>query len=418
MTTHAMHHCCDNTPGDRLLDIGEALARLLEDVRLPATTETVPLMMALGRVSATSVTSPVSVPNHDNSAMDGYAIRTADLSDGETLLPVSQRIPAGVFPAALEPGTAARIFTGAPVPEGADAVVMQENCRREEGAVVIPGGINVGRNIRRAGEDIAEGADIFPAMRRILPADLGLLASIGQQSVRVYRRPRVAVLSTGDELVMPGESPGPGQIYNSNHFTAMGLLQRLGCEVLDMGTVADTLEASRDALAEAARRSDLIVTSGGVSVGEEDHVRAAVEELGELGLWRVRIKPGKPVAWGRVGQTHFLGLPGNPVSMFVTALLFARPVIRKLSGLPADAQPAVSRARSEFDVSGGKRREYLRVRIDIRDGRLHAEKFPHQGSGVLSSVSWANALAVIEPHQDIKAGDDIAVMRFTDLLET
>ncbi|MBS1202501.1 MAG: molybdopterin molybdenumtransferase MoeA, partial [Chromatiaceae bacterium] len=315
--------CCD--PDERaLLNKQEALALLLAAARPVSESETIATEDALGRVLARSVTSAIDVPAWDNSAMDGYAVCTADLTDPEARLRVAQRIPAGSVGLPLEPGTAARIFTGAPVPPGTDAVVIQEVCAREGDWVRVPAaGIAPGTNIRRAGEDIQTGAEVIAPGTRLGPQHLGLAASVGAANLQVYRRLRVAIFSSGDELVMPGEPLAPGRIYNSNRFTLIGLLRGLGCDVTDLGQVQDTLEATVAALDRGGRVADLVVASGGVSVGEEDHVKPAVERLGTLALWKIAIRPGKPLAFGHIGATPFLGSPGNPVSLFATFCLFA-----------------------------------------------------------------------------------------------
>lgn len=396
------------------LSVTEARRRLLAGLaRMDTGTERLPLEDALGRILAHDLVAPMSVPARDNSAMDGYAVRMADLGpDGDAELTVSQRIPAGVAPAPLPSGTAARIFTGAPVPEGADTVVMQEDCSETGGRVRIRRLSGAGANIRAAGEDIREGEAILKTGRRLRPEDIGLAASVGAAELEVGRRPRVAVLATGDELTPPGRPLPPGHIYNSNGPLAAALLRRLDCEPLPPRQVADTPEATRDALTRAAAEADLVLTSGGVSVGDEDHVKAAVEDLGELTLWKVAMKPGKPLAFGRIGDTPFLGLPGNPVSLFATFLLFAAPAIRQLQGR-TEAMPAPTPVPAGFERERpGKREEYLRVRVE--NGRLRA--YPHQGSGVLSSAVWADGLARIPAGAAVAEGDILDYFAFDRLL--
>jgi molybdopterin molybdotransferase len=346
--------------------------------------------------------------------MDGYAVRSADITGSGVSLPVSQRIAAGYTGTALAAGTAARIFTGAPLPAGADAVVMQELCEQQGDSVTINTLVNAGANVRYAGEDIAQGADVLVAGVRLRPQELGLLASIGKGVVTVSRKLKVATFFTGDELVDPGTTLAPGQIYNSNRYTLRGLLTTLGCDIIDLGLVPDTLEATLGTLQQAADAADVVITSGGVSVGEEDYVRLALQQLGELSMWRIAMKPGKPVAFGRIGQTLFMGLPGNPVSVFVTFLLFARPLLLKLQGV-TDVQPAVIRVRSGFERAAVKRQEYLRVRLQQGSRGPELGLHPNQGSGVLSSASWADGLAVVKIGEAVAVGDMLEYMPFQGL---
>ena len=410
-----------------MLSLEEALGRVLEAAaahRLHET-EQVATLQALGRVLAEPVRSGLDVPPADNTSMDGYALRAAEVPAAGTVLPVSQRIPAGVVGAALQPGSVARIFTGAQIPSGADAVVPQEQCTAlEDGSVRVEAVPQPGQWIRRRGEDIARGDVVLASGTRLGAQALGLAASVGQAALRVVRRPRVALFSTGDELAMPGEPLRPGAIYNSNRYTLSGLLQAAGCEVSDLGIVPDRLEATRQALRQAAARHDLILTSGGVSVGEEDHLRPAMQAEGRLDLWQVAIKPGKPLAFGAVRrdaadapgrvaaegealhEALYIGLPGNPVSSFVTFLLVVAPLLRVLQGLPAASVPPQP-MRSGFDwPRPDRRREFLRVRIGA-DGTL--ELFPNQSSGVLTSTVWADGWVDNPPGQAISRGD---VVRF------
>lgn len=401
------------------LSMEAALERLSAQARPITDSEPVPTASGLGRVLAAPVISAIDVPGWDNSAMDGYAIRTADLPTSGGRLPISQRIPAGVAGSPLAPGTAARIFTGAPVPAGADAVAIQESCTGDGDLVQVPPDIRAGANIRRAGEDITAGSRVIPAGVRLQARHLGLAASVGAAELMVHRRLRVAVFSSGDELVTPGAPLGPGQIYNSNHFTLKGLLEAMGCEILDLGIVEDTLGATMEALTDAAERADLILTSGGVSVGEEDHVKPAVEHLGSLDLWQIAIRPGKPLAFGHIGaaRTPFIGAPGNPVSLFVTFCLFARPFIRLMQGILGTLQPASITAQAGFDQPRpGKRREFQRARLEPdEDGRPRVNIYPSRSSAVLSSVVWAHGLAVIPEGRAIKEGDPIEFIPFSEL---
>jgi molybdopterin molybdotransferase len=400
-----------------LLTYEQALERLLAAAQPVADVETVPLRAALGRVLAEPVASAVDVPGWDYSAMDGYAVRAADLDEAGGVLPVSQRIPAGTEPAPLLAGSAARIFTGAPIPAGSDAVVIQEVCEARGDAVALPQAPEPGANIRRRGEDIRRGEQVLAAGLRLQPQHLGLAASVGVGRLRVRRRLRVAVLASGDELVMPGEPLRPGTIYNSNLFTATGLLQALGCDVLDRGVVADRPTATREAIAAAAAEADLVLASGGVSVGEEDHVKPAVEALGRLDLWRLAIRPGKPLAFGWVGTTPFIGTPGNPVSLFATFVLFARPFILARMGV-ADPLPQRLRAVADFDwPTPDPRREFHRARLQAgADGCPRVGVHPSRSSGVLSSVAWANGLVVIPEGRVLRRGEAVDFLPFSELL--
>jgi molybdopterin molybdotransferase len=396
-----------------MLTVEEALARLLPAAHAVAEIDDVATFDALGRTLAHPITSSIDVPPLDNSQMDGYAVRCADVTQVPVTLPVAQRIAAGQVGQALAPGTAARIFTGAPIPAGCDAIVMQEATVADGDRVTINEAPKAGQWIRRSGIDIRRGAEILSAGRRLLPQDLGLAAAVGCGSLPVRRRLRVAVFFTGDELVMPGEPLPPGRIYNSNRFMLRGMLLALGCEVHDLGIVPDQLGATRDAFVRAARNADLIITSGGVSVGEEDHVKPAVQAEGALDLWQIAMKPGKPLAFGHVHGVPFIGLPGNPVSSFVTFALFARPFIRKRQGGDEPA-PKVLPLRAGFDWSKpDKRREFLRARIG-RDGAL--ELFPNQNSAVLTSTVWADGLIDNPPGQVIARGDVVRFLPFSELL--
>jgi len=369
-------------------------------------------------VLAEDVRSTLDVPPQDNSSMDGYALRCSDVASAGTMLPVAQRIAAGAPGVALQPGTAARIFTGAQVPPGADTVVMQEQCEAVDGGVRINVVPTPGQWIRRRGEDVRSGATVLARGARLTPQALGLAASVGAATLRVARRPRVALFSTGDELLMPGEPLTPGAIYNSNRFTLRGLIQALGCECADLGIVPDRLDATREALRLAASQADLIVTSGGVSVGEEDHLKPAVQAEGRLDLWQIAIKPGKPLAFGEVNRAdgsaaYFIGLPGNPVSSFLTFVLAVRPVLLHLQGATA-LQPRGVNLRADFDwPRPDKRREFLRVRRNEAGG---LDLFPNQSSGVLTSAVWGDGVVDNPPGQAIRAGDAVRFLSFNELL--
>jgi len=401
--------CCSSPS---LISVDEAIARILEPTVAVDQSENIDIENALGRVLAKDVYSAINVPGYDNSAMDGYAVRTADCIEVGIQLPVTQRIPAGQMGSQLLVGTAARIFTGAPIPPGADAVVMQEHCERNGDQVVINKPVKMGQNIRRAGEDILQGGVILKAGHQLRPQELGLLASVGLAEVSVKRKLKVATFFTGDEIVEPGNELKAGQIYNSNKYTIKGLLKSLGCDIVDLGIVPDTLEATLDVLKKASSNADLVITSGGVSVGEEDYVRIALEQLGELKMWRIAMKPGKPVAYGKVGNAIFMGLPGNPVSTFVTFLLFVKPLILKLQGAEKYL-PMKMNVIADFEWPSVKRQEYLRVRLNESDQGLRATLYPHQGSGVLSSACWADGLVEATMNQAITKGDKVNYLYFS-----
>ncbi len=398
-----------------LLAVREALDFLLSAARPVEGVETVPTQEANGRVLATAQVSTINVPSRDNTQMDGYAVRAADCASGNATLTVAQRIPAGQVGQFLEAGTAARIFTGAMIPDGADAVVMQEQCEvPEAGKVTIKHAPKSGEWIRRAGEDIVTGADILAAGTVLGSAELGLAASVGLASLPVRRKLKVAVFFTGDELTMPGEPLAPGAIYNSNRFTLRALLENLDCEVTDHGIVPDSLAQTRATLRAAASGSDLIITSGGVSVGDEDHIKPAVEAEGKLTMWQIAVKPGKPLAFGEVGSAFFLGLPGNPVSSLVTFMLFVRPFILRLQGASSVAPPRSFPMRADFNwPKADRRNEFLRVRANAQDG---LDLFPNQGSGVLTSSVWGDGLVDNPPGQTIAPGDTVRYIPFSQLL--
>jgi molybdopterin molybdotransferase len=406
-----------------MLTVAEALAVLLAGDRPlvdGGPIELVPTLEANGRVLASAQTSQLNVPPADNTQMDGYAIRAADCASGAARLPVSQRIPAGHVGAALAAGTAARIFTGAMIPLGADAVVMQEMCEADGDTVLIRHTPKSGEWVRRSGEDIQSGSVILAAGMRLRPQDLGLAASVGLEKLPVLRKLRVAMFFTGDELAMPGQALKPGAIYNSNRFVLRGLLENLGCEITDYGIVPDNREATREALRRAAQEHDLILTSGGVSVGEEDHVKPAVEAEGRLNMWQIAMKPGKPLAFGEVrragdSSAFFIGLPGNPVSSFVTFLIFVRPFILRQQGVAANAlAPQALTMRADFDwPKADRRQEFLRVKINANGG---LDLFPQQGSGVLTSAVWGDGLVDNPAGKTIVSGDMLRFLPFSALL--
>lgn len=401
--------------GANLMPLEQALSRMSSHARPVPAAEECALTECLGRILAKDIPVPLDVPPADNSAVDGYAVRVADIGAGRPV-PVSARIPAGAAACSLTPGTAARIFTGSEIPAGADAVVMQERTEALDGAVRILADPEVGQNIRRRGQDLALGDTALTRGTRIRSQELGLLASMGYARVPVYKRLRVAVLSTGDELVEPGTALAPGQIYNTNRYTLHGLLASLGCECILNTTLPDHRGITRDTLQSAAHKADLIITSGGVSVGEEDHVRAVLEEHGELSLWRLAIKPGKPLAFGHLDGTPVLGLPGNPAAVLVTFLMVGLPYLRACMGLPA--RPLIGeQLPSAFDVTTPSvRREFVRARKELRDGKTVVAAFPNQSSGVLSSACWANGLAVVPEHTTLSEGELVTYYSFSELL--
>jgi molybdopterin molybdotransferase len=409
-------------PRPPLKSLDDALQALLRQALPLQESEQVSTFDADGRVLAQDAVAPLQVPPNDNSSMDGYALRCADVPQAGVQLPLSQRIAAGASGQALHAGTVARIFTGAPIPAGADAVVMQEDCE----AVTGDGGLGSvrvntvpapGQWIRRAGEDVLRGAVVLQKGELLTPAALGLAASIGMNSLRVTQQPRVALFSTGDELVMPGEvAPAdmkPGAIYNSNRFFLRALLMRLGCVVTDFGIVPDRLDATVQALQTAAQNHDLILTSGGVSVGEEDHIKPAVQQLGELNLWQIAIKPGKPFAYGKIENAHFMGLPGNPVSSFITFLVLVRPFLKKLQGQRDVATKSIAVHAHFHWPRADKRREFLRVRRNAAGG---LDLYPNQSSGVLTSAVWGDGVVDNPPGKTISHGDVVQFIPFAELM--
>ncbi|MBI5938024.1 MAG: molybdopterin molybdotransferase MoeA [Betaproteobacteria bacterium] len=400
-----------------MLSVDEARAKLLEHARPLIETEAIAADAALNRVLAEPLIAEVTVPPLDNSAMDGYALRMADWA-ADKWLHVAQRIPAGQVGQPLTLGTAARIFTGAPIPEGADTVVMQEDCETRDDRVRIATAPKLGANIRRAGEDIADGQTVLHAGERLTAARLGVAASVGATELTVHRRLRVALFFTGDEIVLPGHPLKAGQIYNSNRAMLLALLQGLGCEVRDLGIVADKFDATVNALEQATRHADVVLTSGGVSVGEEDHVKAAVEKLGRIEMWKVAMKPGKPLVYGRLNKipgadSDFLGLPGNPVSAFVVFCLFVRPFLLARMGA-ANTDALSFSVPAAFDWKRpGQRREFLRGKIE--GGR--AVLYPNQSSGVLTSAAWADGLVDIEAGHSVHEGDDVRFWPLSELLK-
>jgi molybdopterin molybdotransferase len=378
--------------------------------------EEVSLIAALGRVLAVDVFSAIDVPPQANSAMDGYAVNTADLL-GEMTFSVSQRIAAGSQPVHLEQGTIARIFTGAVIPEGANAVVMQENCQLlDDGRIKILDTVKEQENIRPQGQDIVCGQRILQQGERLNAAAIGLLATIGKPTVHVYRPLKVAFFSTGDELIEAGKPLAIGQIYNSNRSLIHSLLISMGFIAIDGGVIADNLPATLAAFKHAAESADVIISTGGVSVGEEDHVKAAIQQCGELDLWKIAIKPGKPLAFGRVGDVPFIGLPGNPQSVWVTFLVLARQFLINYQGQRHKLLPYAIPVKSSFSIKKAQnRREYLRVRLEATENGLTLSRHANQSSGVLSSAVWADGLAIIEKGQIVAEGELLPFLSFTSL---
>jgi molybdopterin molybdotransferase len=400
------------TKGSGLLSVEEALEVLLAGARPVAEIETVPTLQAAGRVLARAQTSTMDVPPMDNSAMDGYAVRLADVKAPDTALKVAQRVMAGSVGRPLAAGEAARIFTGAPIPPGADAIVMQEFCTAKDDGVIVKRVPKPGEWIRLQGSDVRRGDQVLAAGKRLLPQDTGLAASVGIAALPVYRKVRLGLFFTGDELVMPGDPLPPGRIYNSNRFTLNGLAEAFGCEVRDYGIVPDSLEATRAVLRRAAAECDLIVTSGGVSVGDADYVKPAVEAEGSLLMWKIAMKPGRPLAFGKVGQAAFIGLPGNPVSSFVTFLIFVRPFLLKTQG-HGEVAPRAIDARADFDwPEPDARREYLRAKWNAQGG---LDLYPTQDSAVMTSTAWADGLVDNPPNHAIRKGDRVRFLPYVEL---
>jgi len=405
--------------GGELMPVETALELIAERVSAVAETDEVALAEADGRVVAADIRAPMALPPFDNSAVDGYAVRHADLApQGETELKLSGRIAAGGSAVGLSAaGVAVRVFTGAPLPVDADTVFMQEDASAGDGCVVLPAGLRKGANLRQAGEDIAKGALLLPQGRRLKPQDIALAAAVGVRRVTVRRRLKVALFSTGDELAEPGDELRPGAIYDSNRVLIAGLLRRFGAEVVDLGILRDDRDELSARLAAAARGHDLIVTSGGVSTGEEDHVKAAVEAAGKLVFWRLGIKPGRPVAMGVIDGTPFAGLPGNPVAVFVTFCHVVRPLLQRLSGMAADPLLRLPvRAAFTYKKKPG-RREYVRVSLRFgADGRPECVKHPQEGAGILTSLTETDGLAELtEPVSAVAVGDEVGFLPYATM---
>jgi molybdopterin molybdotransferase len=405
--------------GGELMRADEALTILAQRIAPVASLQQVALKAARGRILAKDIVATRNVPPHDNAAVDGYAVNFDDLSaDGDTRLRVHGRVAAGQdLGRAVPRGEAVRVFTGAPMPDGVDTCFMQEDCRADGDFVVLPPGIKRGANRRKTGEDIKAGATILSAGKRLRPQDVGLAASIGAMTLDVYRPLKVAIFSTGDELREPGEATPPGAVYDANRYVLDGLLQQLGCAVVDLGILRDQRETIAAALARAASDCDAIVTSGGMSTGDEDHIRAAVESLGAIHFWRLAIRPGRPVALGQVKGVPFVGLPGNPVAMMVTFLRFARPVLLRLNGA-TELAPHLFRVRASFEIKKKLgRREWVRARLSIADdGVKVAVRFPRDGAGILTSLVEADGLVELpEELTSLPAGAMVDFLPFSEV---
>jgi molybdopterin molybdotransferase len=405
--------------GGELMQTAEALALLTERLNVVVGIENVDLRHAVGRVLAADIVSGRAVPPHDNAAVDGYAVRFEDLvADTDTTLSLAGRIAAGeISDRPVGAGEAMRIFTGAAMPDGADTVLMQEDCRAEDGAVVIPPGIKQGANRRFAGEDIKTGETILTAGTRLRPQEVGLAASVGLATLSVFKPVRVALFSTGDEVRDVGTDLPPGSIYDANRYSVAAALERLGCIVDDLGILPDSYDVIHDTLKDAASGHDLIMTSGGVSTGEEDHVRAAVDALGQMHFWRLAIRPGRPLALGQIGAVPFIGLPGNPVAVLVTFMRFARPAILRLGGNRV-TEPNSYRVRVGFPVKKKLgRREWLRVRLERdTDGAPVVQKFPRDGAGILTSMVDSDGLVELpEELTSLEAGTMVDFLPFSEI---
>jgi len=406
--------------GGPMMSVDEAVGLIASRVVAVGETETVALVDADGRILAHDIAAPLPLPPFTNSAVDGYALPGSELPrDKERAFPVSGRVAAGSSLGQTQPGHAVRIFTGAPMPEGTDTVFMQEDVRLDDsGHVVLPAGLKAGANVRPAGEDIPQGHVALKAGQRLRPQDIALAAAFGLTALDVIRRIRVAVFSTGDELASPGTPRAAAQLFDSNRFMLMVMLRRLGCEVSDLGILRDEREPLAQALQQVAGQHDLILTTGGVSTGEEDHVKAGVEAVGSLVLWRMAIKPGRPVAMGIIGGTPFIGLPGNPVASFVTFVHVVRPTVLALSGArPAPLVPIPVRAAFTYKKKSG-RREYVRVTLrPASDGTLEAVKFPREGAGLLSSLVDTDGLVELgEAITRVEPGDRVGFLGYANLL--
>ena len=405
--------------GGALMSVEEAQALIAERVPPPVAAEQVPLAAARGRVLAHDLVAPIPLPPFFNAAVDGWAFRHDDLAYGaETRLDEAGRVAAGHVPARpVGQGEAVRVFTGAPMPYGTDTCVMQEDVRHTGRSILVPDGLKRGANARPAGEDVAKGSVALTAGRLLGPAEIGLAAALGQRTLAVRRRPRIGVFSTGDELMEPGSPLGPARTYDSNRFTLLALLAGLPCEAVDLGILPDDREHTAQALAAAAGHHDLLLTSGGVSTGEEDHVRAAIETQGRLVFWRLAVKPGRPAAMGVVAGTPVVGLPGNPVAAVVCFLHLARPLLMRLAGAADRPLPRMGAVADFAYRKKAGRREYVRVTLATQDGQTTARKFPREGAGLLSSLTESDGFAELpEAVTEVAPGDRLTVLPFAGIL--
>tara|TARA_B100001123_G_scaffold72436_1_gene81279 strand:- start:532 stop:1785 length:1254 start_codon:yes stop_codon:yes gene_type:complete len=405
--------------GGELLRTKDALLQLDQRLHAVTGTETIPLKGAVGRILANNIISPMAVPPHDNAAVDGYALRYSDLSsDTDTKLTLIGRVAAGdACSTIVGTGEVMRIFTGAAMPKGADTVLMQEDCKEEEGKVIVPPGIKKGANFRFSGEDIAAGDRILESGTLLRPQEIGLLASTGQTTVPVYKKLRVALFSTGNEVRDIGQDLPAGHIYDANRYSIAASLDRLGCLSDDLGILADSHDVIHDRLLDISKTHDLIMTSGGVSTGEEDHIRSAVAKIGQIHFWRLAIRPGRPIALGQVGQIPFIGLPGNPVAVLVTFMIFARPAILKLGGCRKIA-PVYYKVRAGFNLRKKLgRREWLRVTIKMaKDGFPVAHKFQRDGAGILTSLVESEGLVELpEDLTELTTGSIVEYLPFNEV---
>ncbi|MFK7730971.1 MAG: gephyrin-like molybdotransferase Glp [Pseudomonadales bacterium] len=400
----------------QLTPVSKARDFLLSDVQATSIVEQRSLLSSTNCVLAEDIVASINVPPSDNSAMDGYALRAADVT-ASVELPITQVIYAGHAGCALAPGAAARIFTGASIPENADTVVMQENCEEKDGQLQVNQSVSCGDNVRARGQDIKAGSLVFSQGTRLSARHIGLAASLGKAVLPVFKPLTAAVLSTGDELLEPGEAAGSDQIYNSNRYLLSALLERLGIHVIDAGIVPDNLEATKDCLSEISKNADIVISSGGVSVGDADFVKTVIESLGQLDFWKLAMKPGKPLAYGRIGSTPFFGLPGNPVSVFATFAVIVKPYLLRMQGIKGDVCPKAIPVRADFNWSkAGTREEYLRAKLVRDNDETVLTVFPNQSSGVLSSVVWADGFAVIPAGTTVAAGDIVDFMPFDGIL--
>ncbi len=408
---------CD-IPNVELMPYQEALKQLLAQVNQQTNTEKPGVDTAFNRILAEDITSTINVPPATNSAMDGYVFNNKDLNPkGDTRLPISQRICAGEMGSPLLAGTCARIFTGAPIPDNSDTVIMQEWVSIENDHIIFNRQLAAGTNCRRAGEDIEQGQVILTKGTKIRAQELGLIASIGLKTVTVFAKTTVGLFLTGDELVEPGQALKAGQIYDSNSYTLQGLLHSMDCNIIHLGIIGDTLEATKQALNTAADKADIVITTGGVSVGEEDHVRIALEAIGNTTLWRLNIKPGKPLVYGTINNTAFIGLPGNPVSAFVTFCLFVCPHLKKMQN-KHQFLPTSFQVKAAFNwPKPDKRREFLRARLSQNEhGMAQVGIYKHQGSGVLMSTSWATGVIEVPENTAIQQGDMVNYIPYAEFL--